>query len=578
MAHLLRANMATGEIRKEEDTAYASLGGRGTTSMIVAKEVPPNCHPLSDKNTVVVAPGLLSGTSAANSGRLSVGAKSPLTGGIKESNVGGNASAKLGRMGIRAIIVEGKAEKGKLHLLVVKKDGASLVPADEYRMLKNYDLIEKLKGKYGAKVGIISIGPAGEMLMSVASVAVTDTDGRPCRHAGRGGMGAVMGSKGLKAIVVDETGSPPIQYKDQEAFKAAAATFRDALRSHNVTRFGTGGLATYGTNVLVNIINEAGAFPTRNFSDGRFENAAKISGETMHDIIKERGGNTTHSGCSNCIIQCSNVYLDKNKNYLTSALEYETVWANGANCGIDDLDSIAMVDRLCDDYGLDTIDVGCAVAVAMAAGVKKFGDAAGAVELVHEIGKGTPLGRILGNGTAITGKVFGVEQVPVVKGQSLPAYDPRAIKGIGVTYATTTMGADHTAGYTIATNIMNIGGKVDPLKAEGQVDLSRNFQVATAALDACGLCVFVAFAILDIPEGFAAIPKMLNARYGTSMSLDDLLKHGQEILKAERAFNAAAGFTKEDDRLPGFFLEKKLPPHNVVFDVKDEDLDRVFNF
>ncbi len=580
MAKLMRVNMNTKEISVEDlanNKEYGGFGGRGLTSMIVSKEVPPTCHPLGEKNKLVIAPGLLSGTPAANSGRLSVGAKSPLTGGIKESNAGGNAAFKLGRLGIRGIVVEGQAEPGKLYCLIVNKDGATLHPADEYKGLKNYDLVEKLREKHGGKVGTISIGPAGEMKMSSASVAVSDPKGRPTRHAGRGGMGAVMGSKGLKAVVIDDTGAEKIEYADFDAFKQAAAKLRKALQAHDVTKPG-GGLATFGTCVLVNLINEAGAFPTRNFTDGRFEGAEKISGETMHDVIKERGGSTTHAGCTTCIIQCSNIYLDKDKNYVTSALEYETVWANGANCGIDDLDAIARMDRLCDDYGLDTMDTGCAIGVAMAAGVKEFGDAEGAIELVHEIGKGTPLGRILGNGTAVTGQVFGVEDVPVVKGQALAAYDPRAIKGQGVTYATTTMGADHTAGYAVATNIMKCGGYVDPLKPDGQLELSRNLQITTAALDSAGLCIFIAFAILDIPEGLEAIPEMLNARYGLNMTLDGVTKHGQEILKAERAFNTAAGFTNLDDRLPDFFKDKKLPPHDVVFDVPDEELDKLYNF
>jgi aldehyde:ferredoxin oxidoreductase len=572
--------MKTKKVRVEDlsgNEAYGGYGGRGLTSMIVSKEVPPTCHPLSEKNKLVIASGLLSGTPAANSGRLSVGAKSPLTGGIKESNVGGNASFKLARLGIRGIVVEDKPEPGKLFYLLVNKDGATLNPADEYKGLKNYDLVEKLKEKHGGKVGTISIGPAGEMKLSAASVAVSDTKGRPTRHAGRGGMGAVMGSKGLKAVVVDDAGAAPIEYADFDAFKASAAKLRKALQSHDVTK-PDGGLATFGTNVLVNVINEAGAFPTRNFTDGRFEGADKISGETMHDLIKERGGNTTHAGCTTCIIQCSNIFHDKDKNYVTSALEYETIWANGANCGIDDLDAIAQIDRLCDEYGLDTIETGCAVAVAMAGGVKPFGDAKGAIELIHEIGKGTPLGRILGNGAAVAGQAFGVEDVPVVKRQGLPAYDPRAIMGIGVTYATTPMGADHTAGYAIATNIMKIGGYVDPLKPDGQVELSRNLQIATAALDSAGMCVFIAFAILDIQEGLEALPEMLNARYGLSLTLDDVTKHGQAILKAERAFNAAAGFTSQDDRLPDFFRDKKLPPHDIVFDVPDEQLDELHNF
>ncbi len=576
MKKLVRADMATGTVNVEDITGeYAQFGGRGLTSLIVAREVPPLCHPLGSENKLAIAPGMLSGSTCPNSGRLSVGGKSPLTGTIKESNVGGNAAAKLGRLQVAGVVAENKAPSEKLYYLLINAGGAQMLPADEYKGLDTYELCERLKSKHGAKVAIVCIGSAGEHKLSLASVAVTDTMGLPARHAGRGGLGAVMGSKGLKAVVIDDKDSPGFQYQDKDAFQAAAGEFRAALREHAVTKPG-GGLAVYGTNVLVNVINEAGAFPTRNFTDGRFEGAEKISGETMHDIIKERGGSTTHSACTTCIIQCSNVYNDKDGKYLTSGLEYETVWANGANCGIDDLDAIAKISYLCDDYGLDTIEVGDAIAVAMHAGLKQFGDAEGAIELVHEIGKGSNLGRILGSGCVTTGQAFGVDHIPAVKRQGLPAYDPRSCMGIGVTYATSTMGADHTAGYAVATNIMGVGGHCDPLKQEGQVDLSRNLQVATAAIDCAGLCVFTAFAVLDIATGLEAIPKMLNAAYGLNMDLNTVSEVGKQILKIERDFNAAAGFTNQDDRLPLFFTTEPLPPHGIVFDVSDQDLDKFF--
>jgi aldehyde:ferredoxin oxidoreductase len=237
-----------------------------------------------------------------------------------------------------------------------------------------------------------------------------------------------------------------------------------------------------------------------------------------------------------------------------------------------------MLDFLDDNYGLDTIEMGVTIGVAMQAGVIPFGDEKGAINLVHEVGKGTPLGRILGAGAAVTGKVFGVEKVPVVKGQALPAYDPRAVKGIGVTYATSTQGADHTAGYAVATNILKVGGDVDPLKPEGQIELSRNLQIATAAVDSTGMCLFIAFAVLDQPETFQALIDMLNAFYGLNMTGDDVVALGKSVLKTERDFNARAGFTAEHDRLPRFFTTEPVGPHNVTFDVKDEDLDKVFNW
>jgi aldehyde:ferredoxin oxidoreductase len=576
MDRIFRVNMSSLKVSEEKVSGeYHGLGGRGLTSMVVSKEVPPLCNPIGQHNRLVITPGLLTGTTAANSGRLSIGAKSPLTGGIKESNVGGTAATKLARLGIAAIIVEGRPEKGKLYGLAVNKDGAKLFPADDLKGLGNYELVERLQTKYDKKVGIISIGPAGEMKMAMASIAVTSTNGFPSRHAGRGGMGAVMGSKGLKAIVVDDTGAEKVTIKNPDLFKEASQKFAKALRQHPVT---SEGLPKYGTNVLAGIINEAGGYPTRNFSSGRFEGTDKISGETMYEVISKRGGKTTHSGCTTCIIQCSNEYVDEKGKYITSGLEYETIWANGANCGIDDLDAIARIDRLCDDYGFDTIEMGCTLGVAMEAGVKEFGDAEGAIALIHEAGKGTPLGRIIGNGAGFTGKAFGVTRVPVVKNQGMPAYEPRAVQGIGVTYATSPMGADHTAGYATATNIMRVGGYVDPLKPDGQVALSQNLQITTAAVDSTGLCLFVAFPALDIPECFEGVIGMLNGRYGWNLTADDVAALGKKILKVERDFNERAGFSNLDDRLPEFFREEKLPPHNLTFLVPDADLDKVFKF
>ena len=217
-----------------------------------------------------------------------------------------------------------------------------------------------------------------------------------------------------------------------------------------------------------------------------------------------------------------------------------------------------MLDFLDDNYGLDTIEMGVAIGVAMEAGLTKFGDAEGAINLVEEVGKGTPLGRILGSGAAVTGKVFGVERVPVVKDQALPAYDPRAVQGIGVTYATTPMGADHTAGYAVATNILKVGGNVDPLKPEGQIELSRNLQIATAAVDSTGMCLFIAFAVLDQPETFQALIDMLNAFYGLNLTGDDVVALGKTVLKTERDFNARAGFTSKHDRLPDYFKKEAV--------------------
>lgn len=570
-----RIDMNTLTVREDEGLLYQGLGGRALSSRIVAEEVQPNVHPLGGGNKLVFVTGLLSGTGAPNAGRMSLGAKSPLTGTIKESNVGGTMGHKLGRIGIRGIIVEGLPKEDKAYVIRVSTAGVVLEEMPELKGLNIYDTVARLQEKFGVQVGIGCIGTAGERKMASACVGFTDMEGCPTRQAGRGGLGAVMGSKGIKAIVADDRGTKSVSFVDEPAFRVGSKKLANALLTHPVTHQA---LPAYGTAVLVNILNEAGGIPTRNFTTGRFEGANEIGGETMAENIKERGGKTGH-GCSpGCVIRCSQIYNDKKGEVLTGGFEYESCWSLGVHLGIDNLDDIALMNRLCDDYGVDTIDMGVAIGVAMEAGVAKFGDSQAAINLIHEMGKGTALGRILGAGAETTGKVFGVRRVPTVKGQAIPAYDPRAVKGQGVTYAITTMGADHTAGYAVTANILGVGGKVDPLKPEGQVDLSRNLQIATAFIDSTGLCLFVAFAILDIPEGLEGIVEMCNARYGWNKTVGDYLDIGKQLLREERAFNKEAGIGEGADDLPEFFRTEALPPHDVMFDVSKEELGTVFNF
>lgn len=555
--------------------AYAGMAGRGMTSAIVLNEVPALCHALGAENKLVISPGLLTGTAAVSSGRISVGCKSPLTGTIKEANSGGQAGAAVAKIGYAAIVLEGKPDGDDLYKIVLGPDGVNVGVDNSLKMLPNYDLVERMKKEYGDKIVCISIGPAGEMKLSAATVAVTDMELRPTRHAGRGGVGAVMGSKGVKVIVLKTDGLKMRSPKDPEKFKEANKKFADGLKSHAVTGQA---LPKYGTNVLTNILCESGGYPTYNFKEGRFPKGNDISGEQLAELETKRGGSATHGCHTGCVIKCSGTFVDKDGNFVSKQPEYETVWAHGGNCGISDLDVIAKLDFMDDNFGLDTIEMGATIGVAMEAGLAKFGDSEAAINLVAEVGKGTPLGRILGSGAAVTGKVFGVERVPVVKGQAMPAYDPRAVQGIGVTYATSTMGADHTAGYAVATNILKVGGFVDPLSPAGQVDLSRNLQIATAAVDATGMCLFIAFAVLDQPETFQALIDMINAFYGLSLTADDVVDLGKKILKMEREFNANAGFTKQHDRLPRFFHTQPLAPHNVTFQVPDEELDNLFNW
>jgi aldehyde:ferredoxin oxidoreductase len=555
-----------------EDAAgdLASLGGRGLTSRMVLNEVPPTCHPLSKDNKLIVAPGLLSGTAAANSGRISVGAKSPLTGGIKESNSGGLVSQKLARLDIKAVVLEDKPEDDAFSLVVIKKDSVDILPADEYVGLGNNEVMKRLWEKYGKRVGVLSIGQAGEQRLTAACINFADPNGRPGRAAGRGGLGAVMGSKGIKAIVVDASGADKVPLADPEAFKVANKRWVEILKGHPVT---AEGLPAYGTAILINIINEAGGLPTKNFRFGRFEHAQNISGETIAEVIEKRGGKTKEGCHPGCVIQCSNVYHDKDGKVLTSGFEYETIWALGANTTIKDLDDVAMLDALCDDMGLDTIETGVTIGVAMEGGLILWGDGKAAIDLVKKVATGDPMGKIIGNGSVFTGQALGVDRIPVVKKQGLPAYDPRSVKGQGVTYCTTPMGADHTAGYAVAPNILKVGGDIDPLKKEGNVDVSKNLQIATAAIDSTGLCLFVAFAVLDAEDGVQTIVDLLNAQYGLSLTPEDVVNLGISILKDENSFNQQAGFTKVHDQLPAFFKEP-LPPHNTTWDFTEEELQQ----
>ncbi len=583
MRELLRVNMTDLSVTIEPvREGWAKYGGRALTDAIIYHEVPADADPLGPAAKLVFAPGTLGGTTAPNGGRLSVGAKSPLTGGIKESNSGGQAAHALARIGFSAVVIEGvPADASARYALVIEADRtARLERVDDWAGLGNYEVYDKLAAMRpdGDRFATISIGPAGEVGARASGIAVSDPKGYPNRFAGRGGLGAVMGSKGLKGIVISYTGAKSIDHADKDAFNAAAKRFSAALKEHAVS--GTG-LPMYGTNVLTNILNEAGGLPTRNFSAGTFEFADAIGGETQRETILARGdspSNASHGCHSGCVIQCSRYWLDKDGHYKTKGPEYETAWSFGADCGIGDLDGIAELDRACGDLGLDTIEMGATMGVYMASGALEFGDAEGALKALKAgIDPNSEL-RVLWDGAEATGIKFGVANIPVVKHQALPAYDPRPIQGIGVTYATSTMGADHTAGYTITSNILAVGGTVDPLKSEGQAVLSKNLQIATAMLDSLGLCIFVAFPVLDIPEALVAIHEMVEAHTGDKWDIAELMQLGRETLTMERMYNTRAGFTAADDRLPKFFYEEKLPPHDVVFTVSDEELDSVFDF
>ncbi len=570
MPKILRINTRTKEYAFEEVGPYANLGGRALTSRIINKEVPADCHPLSSENKLVFATGLLGGSTAANSGRLSVGTKSPLTGGIKESNSGGMFAHKMPKMDLLAIILEDKpAEQAPFSTLFISENKVEFRDASDIVGMDNYPAHDKLLEEYGDKLVCGMIGPAGETVRTTATIQFTDPYKRPARSAGRGGTGAVMGSKKIKAIILDSEVNNKVDAVNVEDFKTARKTWVGILQGHPVTGQGLPG---FGTSILVNVVNEAGALPTKNFRFGQCDHAADISGEKIAEVIESRKGKTTEGCHTGCLIQCSQQYNDANDEYVTSGFEYETVWAFGANALIKDIDQIAALDRLCDEKGIDTIEAGNTIAVAMDGGILPWGDGKAAYELLSKVGTKDPMGMILGNGVDFAGGAFGVDRLPTVKGQSMPAYDPRAVKGVGVTYATTAMGADHTAGYGVCQNILKVGGDIDGHKKEGNVELSKNLQVATAAIDSMGFCLFVAFAVLDTDNGVQTMADLVQAYTGNTFTADDLVNLGVNCMKDEQEFNERAGFTKMDDKLPRFFETDPLPPHNVVWDIDEDEL------
>jgi aldehyde:ferredoxin oxidoreductase len=545
------------EVRGDELT-----GGRRLTSELVAAEVDPGCDPLAAENILVWATGPLAGWRISCGDRLSMGGKSPLTGGIKESNSGGEVAGALAGLGLRALIVEGAFAPEAPGLIVVDgPEAVRFLPAGDTWGLRLEVLAEQLRAEFGDGYSLIAIGPAGEMQLPASAVCTTDMRGDPFRFLARGGLAAVMGSKGLKAILIRKGQRPRPAGK---AFKAAVRAFHQAVSSNPRVEV----LRKYGTASTVMMTQTLGALPTRNFSHGAFEDAERISGEALYDLITARGGEGTPTEpcMSGCIIQCSNIVPDADGKRLVARLEYETLVMCGSNLGIGDLEAIARLNQECNDLGLDTIEVGATLGVAAEAGLLKFGDGERALALLQEIGRGTVLGRLLGQGAAAVGRTLGVRRVPAVKGQALPAYDPRGIKGTGVTFATTPMGGDHTAGLTIF-------APVDHHDAEGQVELSRNTQYARAAYDALGLCAFLMGSTGSRPE---LVTDMLNGAYGTELEPGWVNELGREVIDIEREFNRHAGLTAATDRLPRFFSEEALAPHGEVFDVSDDELDAIW--
>ncbi len=568
MDWIIRVDTRTGNIRKDRATPEElGWGGRLLVAKVLLREVPPVCEPLGRHNKLLFACGLLADAPITTTGQLSVGGKSPLTGGVKESNVGGFAGKRLARLGIRALILEDAPVLPSLRVLFVGADRVELIDAPELKGLWVGDTFRTLRSRYGKDVGLMAIGPAGEMLMYGAGVAVSDDEDTQVRYAARGGLGALMGSKGIKAVVVDDKDAKQPVFADKELLMKGARALVEGLMSDPKTE----NRHMYGTPAILDLANRSGLLPTRNFSSGSFERADMINGEYVRGTIAKRGGEgRSGTGCvAGCAIRCSNIWPDRTGKKIVASVQYENIALLGSNCGIGDMDRIAEMNDLCNQVGVDVIETGAAIAVAMEAGVIGFGDAEGAKGLIRQIGEGTYLGRILGNGVVVTGRLLGIRRVPAVKGQAIPGYDPRALKGNGVTYVTSPMGADHTAGNAFETlNTINPTGK------ERQVESSRMLQVRAAMLDSLGLCLFTRPPIRKNPK---MLLDMLKGRYGRDYSIGDARRIGEDCLDAEREFNKRAGVDETVRPMPEFMQEEALPPTGAVFDIPMEEMAKVWD-
>ena len=538
---------------------WKSIGGSALIAKIMNKEVPPATDPLGPENLFIVAVGPLAGTGAPQLGRISVGAKSPLTLGIKEANSGGPAAQILDRLGIRAIIVHGTPHDHRLYCLLISKDKATLIPADEYRRMKNYELVSKLRKQYGEKIAVISTGIAGERKYKGASVSFTDIFGDPSRNAARGGLGAVMGSKGVKAIMIDPSQAGQVDLAHPEEFRKIVKSWVDTLK-HDIS---CNLFSRFGTPFAISNSASQGTLPSNNYRSGRPNNFIAVSGNSIQTILFERGGKM-HGCMPGCVVQCSIIYPDKDGKRLCSAYEYETIAMLGTNLGITDPDAIARLKFMCDDLGVDAIETGSSLGVAADAGKMSFGDWQSAARLLEEIEKETPLGLALGNGVVATAHYLNVSRVPAYKGQAIPAHDPRSVKGTGVTYFTSPMGADHTAGLTYRI----------PRNKDKQAENSLRSQIQAATCDAFGYC------LNSVPGGRASIYQffadLMNARYGLRLTPEDIMEIGKQTLRDQLAFNEKAEFSKMDSKAAAFVREEAITPTGQVFDVDDAEIENIW--
>jgi aldehyde:ferredoxin oxidoreductase len=566
MRTYLHINLKTRDIEKEELHGEAiAKAGRYLIAKTLLEQGVAQVDPLSPENPLIFSAGPFAGTSFSNANRTSVGCKSPLTGGVKESNGGGTFSYGLGQLHLAGLTLDDASDEWVI--IHLKKDGTiSFDDATPYLKKGNFAAAEALHEQYGKKVTLALCGPVGEYQGLLAGIAFSDSDSRPSRLAARGGVGAVMGSKRVKAIVVDLDKIP--QLHDRKKSMANIRTYAQKLQGDSIVMNFYNALGTMG---MADVQNYMGGLPVRNFSAGRLTDTSsgdtfKMGAEYIGPLNSSRGGSQTHACMPGCVIQCSNVYVDANGKEVVSPVEYETLGLLGTNCGIGEPDHLAALNEIANDLGVDTIETGATLAVLMEAGLASFGDVEWMKSALQEIRGGTEQGRLWAQGTARVGQHYQVRRVPVIKKQAISAYDPRVIEATGVTMMVTAQGADHTAGNAPRLNTRAMAP--DEIMA-----VSLREQILSAANDSLGLCIF-GRSVTNVQTEF--IVNAINDAHGTNLSSDFFFELGRETLKLEWEFNKRAGFTAQDDELPGFFYEEPLPPTNHVARFHNGDVKGVF--
>ena len=563
MRKYLQINLTDRSVEtKKLDGEAIARGGRYLIAKTLLEDGVANTNPLSPENPLIFSAGPFAGTNFSNANRLSVGCKSPLTGGIKEANTGGTFAFALGQLEVAGFTLHGAASDWVV-IRILKDGPVTFEPAGDIVGKGNFDAARALHERFGDKVSIALCGPVGEWLGLVAGISFSDVENRPSRLAARGGVGAVMGMKKVKAVVVDRHKMPPFhdRKKLMTSVREYGTRISESVPIQNMAKFGT---ATVG-----DFTNKIGGLPVHNFSAGQLVNTDddvfELGGDHIHARNSERGGDTTHACMPGCMIKCSNVYVDSDGKEIVSPLEYETLGLLGSNCGLTDPDHVARLNAVCNDLGIDTIEIGGMLGALMDAGHAEFGDVEFLGQALDDIAQGNERGRLLAQGAARVGEHFGIERVPVIKKQAISAYDPRVIEVTGISMMYTAQGADHTAGNLPA-------AECDGKTTEELTKESLHMQVMCAAVDSLGLCVFGRSVTNEHPE---MIINAVNAAFDAGLDMEFFEELGRETIRMEKTFNTAAGFNEEDDELPEFFYSEPLAPSGKTARHRSADVNRV---